>query len=64
MTNVAGRWALLKFLGGAPRVGVSARLAKQAVADAFGTSVDGIEEIWHGLQPPYGDLFAWLEQKA
>ena len=62
--DATGRWALLKFLGGAPRVGVSARLAKQAVADAFGTSVDGIEEIWHGLQPPYGDLFAWLEQKA
>ena len=35
-----GRWALLKFLSGAPRVGVSARLAKQAVADAFGKHVD------------------------
>ena len=33
--DVNGRWALLKFLGGAARVGVSARLAKLAVAEAF-----------------------------
>lgn len=62
--DATGRWALLKFLGGAPRVGVSARLAKQAVADAFGRSVDDIEELWHGIAPPYAELFAWLEQKA
>ena len=62
--DATGRWALLKFLSGAPRVGVSARLAKQAVADAFGKSVDDIEELWHGLSPPYTDLFAWMEQKA
>lgn len=59
-----GRWALLKFLGGAPRVGVSARLAKQAVADAFGRGIDEIEEVWHGLEPPYLPLFAWLEGKS
>lgn len=62
--DATGRWALLKFLSGAPRVGVSARLAKQAVADAFGKSVDDIEELWHGLEPPYVELFQWLEQKA
>ena len=62
--DATGRWALLKFLSGAPRVGVSARLAKQAVADAFGKSVDDIEELWHGLEPPYTELFDWLEQKA
>ena len=62
--DATGRWALLKFLSGAPRVGVSARLAKQAVADAFGRAVDDIEELWHGLAPPYTALFDWLEQKA
>ena len=62
--DATGRWALLKFLSGAPRVGVSARLAKQAVADAFGKSIDDIEELWHGLAPPYTELFDWLEQKA
>jgi DNA ligase-1 len=62
--DATGRWALLKFLSGAPRVGVSARLAKQAVADAFGKEVDEIEQLWHGLTPPYTELFAWLEQKA
>jgi DNA ligase 1 len=62
--DATGRWALLKFLGGAPRVGVSARLAKQAVADGFGHSIDDIEELWHGLQPPYLPLFDWLEGRA
>jgi DNA ligase-1 len=62
--DATGRWALLKFLSGAPRVGVSARLAKQAVADAFGKNIDEIEELWHGLDPPYTELFGWLEQKA
>ena len=62
--DATGRWALLKFLSGAPRVGVSARLAKQAVADAYGKSVDDIEELWHGIAAPYAELFDWLEQRA
>ncbi|MGL4394967.1 MAG: cisplatin damage response ATP-dependent DNA ligase [Hyphomicrobium sp.] len=60
----SGRWALLKLLGGAPRVGVSARLARTALAQAFGREVDEIEEIWHALDAPYVDLFAWLEGRA
>src|SRR5580693_8743148 len=59
-----GRWALLKLLTGGLRVGVSARLAKQAAADMGGVDVAEIEEIWHGLTPPYADLFAWLEKKS
>lgn len=54
------RWALLKFLSGALRVGVSARLAKQAVADAFERDIDEIEQLWHGQKPPYLELFNWL----
>ncbi len=59
-----GRWALLKLLTGGLRVGVSARLAKQACADMGGVEVSAIEEIWHGLEPPYDDLFAWLEKRS
>ena len=49
-----GRWALLKLLTGGLRVGLSARLAKQAAADMaelHGLSVDvaEIEEFWHVL---------------
>lgn len=62
--DATGRWALLKFLSGAPRVGVSARLAKQALADAYGKDIDDIEELWHGLEAPYAALFDWLEQRA
>ncbi len=59
-----GRWALLKLLTGGLRVGVSARLAKQALADLGGVPVSEIEEIWHGQSPPYEDLFAWLEKRG
>ena len=59
-----GRWALLKLVTGGLRVGVSARLAKQAAADLGGASVAEIEEIWHGLSAPYADLFTWLEGRS
>ena len=59
-----GRYALLKLVTGSLRIGVSSRLAKQALAD-FGTrDVAEIEELWHGLKPPYEELFAWLEGRA
>jgi DNA ligase-1 len=58
--DATGRWALIKLFTGALRVGVSERLVKTALA-AFGTvSVDEVEEVWPGLQPPYAQLFAWL----
>ncbi|HZC15267.1 MAG TPA: cisplatin damage response ATP-dependent DNA ligase [Caulobacteraceae bacterium] len=59
-----GRWALLKLLTGALRVGVSGRLAKQAVADMGDVALADVEEVWHGLTPPYEDLFAWLEGRG
>jgi DNA ligase-1 len=40
---------------------VSARLAKVALAEGMGVSVEEIEEVWHALAPPYTDLFQWLE---
>ena len=62
--DVRGRWALLKLVGGAPRVGVSARLAKTALADISGHDVADVEEVWHAIAPPYADLFLWLEGKG
>jgi len=62
--DVSGRFALLKLATGALRVGISARLAKQALADAFALEVEQVEEVWHGLKPPYRELFAWGEGKA
>jgi DNA ligase-1 len=59
-----GRWALLKLLTGGLRVGISARLAKQAAADMGDVAVSDVEEVWHGLTPPYDDLFAWLEGRS
>lgn len=58
--DARGRWALLKLVGGAPRVGVSSRLAKTALADMSGVALADIEEVWHALRPPYTDLFAWV----
>jgi DNA ligase 1 len=62
--DATGRWALLKLVTGALRIGVSARLAKSALAEGAGVTVEEIEEIWHGLAPPYEPLFAWLAGKA
>ena len=58
--DASGRFALLKLVTGGLRVGVSARLAKQALADLGQREVTEIEELWHGLAPPYVALFAWL----
>lgn len=58
------RWALVKLATGALRIGVSARLAKTALAEMSGVELQAIEEVWHGLKPPYEELFAWLEGKA
>lgn len=60
----SGRYALLKLATGALRVGVSARLSKQALANAFGIDVDAVEEVWHGLKPPYSELFDWAEGRS
>lgn len=59
----AVRFALLKLITGGLRVGASARLAKLALAELTGgrLTADDIEEVWHGLVPPYTPLFAWLE---
>jgi DNA ligase 1 len=79
-----GRWALLKLVTGALRVGLSARLAKTAAAMIRPAEIAGspspegeapavtlepveaadIEEVWHAVDPPYEDLFAWLEGRA
>src|SRR5215210_1158332 len=62
--DASGRFALLKLATGELRVGISARLAKQGLADAFGLDVDAVEEVWHGLRPPYTELFAWAEGRG
>lgn len=59
-----GRWALLKLITGGLRVGVSAALAKQALALYSGQPVEAIEEVWHGVEPPYAALFAWLDGRT
>ena len=62
--DVNGRWALLKIITGGMRTGVSARLAKLALTEAFDKPVEDIEEVWHGLAMPYTPLFAWLAGDA
>jgi DNA ligase 1 len=62
--DATGRWAPLKLITGGLRVGVSARLAKTALALHGARDLAEIEELWHGLEPPYGALFAWLEGRG
>jgi DNA ligase-1 len=70
----SSRFAFLKLVTGSLRIGVSARLAKQALSDMSAhpgpdggdnkREVTEIETLWHGLAPPYEALFAWLEGRA
>ena len=62
--DVNGRYALLKLATGAMRIGISARLAKVAFAQAFGVSVEDVEEYWHGQAAPYLPLFDWAANGA
>ena len=62
--DASGRYALLKLATGELRIGVSARLAKLALAQAFALDVDAVEEVWHGIGAPYLPLFAWAEGKG
>ncbi|OYX65623.1 MAG: ATP-dependent DNA ligase [Sphingomonadales bacterium 32-64-17] len=62
--DAKGRYALFKLATGGMRVGVSARLAKIAFAQAFDVEVDKVEEYWHALAPPYSELFAWAAEGA
>ena len=60
------RLAILKLITGSLRVGASVRLAKIALAELSGGRIaaDDIEEVWHGLRPPYAELFAWIEGRG
>ena len=62
--NSNERWAMIKFATGGLRVGVSARLAKTALAAYSGCLLEDIEKVWHGLTPPYIGLFEWLDGKT
>jgi DNA ligase 1 len=62
--DASGRYALLKLALGELRVGINARLAKQAFAEAFRLEIEAVEEVWHGLRPPFTDLFDWAEGRS
>ncbi len=65
-SDASVRYALLKLITGELRVGASARLAKVALAEVAEGRIaaDEIEEVWHGLVPPYAPLFAWIAGDA
>ncbi len=57
----SSRFALIKLVTGGLRVGAGGRLAKTALAEWSGVAVGEIEEVWHGVAPPYMPIFRWLE---
>lgn len=59
--DASGRWALIKLATGGLRIGVASRMIKVALAEYGDVPVQEIEELWHGLDAPYEELFAWLE---
>ncbi|WP_409431950.1 cisplatin damage response ATP-dependent DNA ligase [Litorimonas sp. RW-G-Af-16] len=58
------RWALLKLGTRGLRIGMSARSCKRTLANMKKVDLEVIEELWHGLEPPYENLFAWIDGDA
>lgn len=58
------RWVFLKLAARRLGVGVTPKLLRRALAELGDVPVAEIEEIWHGLAPPYASLFAWLDGQA
>ncbi|MBN8293522.1 cisplatin damage response ATP-dependent DNA ligase [Rhodobacter sp. NTK016B] len=55
------RFALIKLVTGALRVGISTRLALTGLARIGQVPIEDIEELWSGFEPPFAPLFTWLE---
>ena len=64
LQNLSHPTGSINVSGGALRIGISARLAKVALAQAFALDVDAVEEVWHGIGPPYLALFDWAEGRG
>src|SRR5258708_8521690 len=46
------------------RIAISARLAKTAAAELGDKDPHELELMWPGVNPPYLDMFAWLEGRS
>jgi len=58
------RWALLKLGTRGLRIGMSARTVKRTLANMKNVELAVIEELWHGLEPPYLSLFSWIDGRT
>ena len=64
IANETERWGIIKLISGGLRIGVSSRLTKIALAKFSNKNLNDIEKIWHGVKPPYNNLFKWLCDKG
>tara|TARA_B100000989_G_scaffold94859_2_gene68935 strand:+ start:5516 stop:7096 length:1581 start_codon:yes stop_codon:yes gene_type:complete len=60
-SNQTERWSIIKLLTGGLRIGLSEKNTKIALSKYGNKEIERIEKIWHGLNPPYLNLFAWLD---
>lgn len=58
------RWSLLKLGTRGLRIGMSARSVKRTLANMKNVELDVVEELWHGVSPPYEGLFEWIDGRA
>ena len=64
MMTASQRWALIKLGTRGLRIGMSARSVKQVLAEYGDKDSQEVEALWHGVEPPYTELLAWLEGRA
>ena len=56
-SNQTERWSIIKLITGGLRIGVSERMVKLSLSVYGNKEIESIEKIWHGLSPPYDNLF-------
>lgn len=56
-----GRWALLKLFCGGRDLAVAPTIVVGALADLGGLRDAEVHEVWRLLEPPFEDLFDWLD---
>ena len=63
VSNSTQRWTIIKIISGGLRIGVSNKILKKSLSKYGNKELEKIEKIWHGLAPPYKNLFDWLEDR-
>ena len=62
--DASGRFALSSSRSASFESGSMPGSPSRRWPQAFGLDVEAVEEVWHGLRPPFAELFDWAEGRS